>query len=201
MRGPRRRSAWSWPTLVSAAVLACAGVGVDWAHAAPRSTARTVDRTVSCSVPVWGGVNLLRLAVAPRRKPIIVDGKPEVLPAGLGANVGTSANAVQLVALSSAKPSYLLDDTLCAPAARIPLARAGLPLAVTARLNGESVSRDCWVASRVTLRIHATLNRSGAPLAGELAIRSGPKLRPVAFIDWTPSQARVFVSSGFCHEG
>jgi hypothetical protein len=43
--------------------------------------------------------------------------------------------------------------------------------------------------------MRVTLNHAGVPTAAKMAIRGGKKLRPVAFIDWTPKSATIAVSS------
>jgi hypothetical protein len=101
----------------------------------------------------------------------------------------------------SGKAGYALDRNVCTPAPRIPLAPAGLPLLGDGGVNGGDIGRECWVGPRITLRVHVRLGRSGAPVAAELAIRTGRKQHPVAFIQWTPTRARGYFSSICDHAG
>jgi hypothetical protein len=43
--------------------------------------------------------------------------------------------------------------------------------------------------------MRVTFGPSGAPIEARLAMRSGAKLRPVAYVEWTPTLVRAFVSS------
>jgi hypothetical protein len=42
--------------------------------------------------------------------------------------------------------------------------------------------------------MHVKLGRSGAPVAAQIAVRSGAKQHPVAYIDWTPTRISAYVS-------
>lgn len=185
--------------VATAVAVAAAAAAAQGAVAVGDQTERVVDRTISCSVPVRGGVNLLEVGASPRQRPIESEGKLEAVPASVWVDVGPSGNLLWLALVSADKSGYVLEGHLCAPAGRIPLARASLPLLGVFRARRGSVSRECWVASRISLRLRVVLRSSGKPLAAQLAIRTGRQHRPVAFIEWSPARVRAFVSAGFCH--
>jgi hypothetical protein len=152
-------------------------------------TARIVDKTITCSVPDQGGVNLVRVGAGPR-------GNAQYpVPAALAVSAGYSGNPLWYVLLSEARKGYTLDHSLCKPRSRVPLAADGLP-ALTAQ---RGILRECWIAPQMALRLHVKFGSKGKPVAAQLAIRSGKRLRPVAYVSWTPKRVRAFVSKNFCH--
>ena len=44
--------------------------------------------------------------------------------------------------------------------------------------------------------MRVTLAKNGLPVSAKLAIRSGKKLRPVAYVDWTPTRVRAWLAPG-----
>ena len=60
--------------------------------------------------------------------------------------------------------------------------------------KGDGVDRECWLATTASIRLHVVLGRSGAPIAAQIAVRSGAKQHPVAYVDWTPTRITAYVS-------
>lgn len=180
---------------VSAAVLAFSG-----------NTSVTVDRTISCPVAVQGGAPVFNVSASVRRI-LHVAGKREIQPGGVGATAGVvstktfsyaQALAGDLSAgADSMKAGYSFDNTICNPASRIPLTGSGLPkpTRLTSTSLDSSAGGRCLFFSVIRIRMRVTLNHAGVPTAAKMAIRGGKKLRPVAFIEWTPKLATVSVSS------
>jgi len=159
-----------------------------------------IDRTISCPVPVVGGVNKLNFYARTNGAPTHVGGKTEPNPGALGVVVGQSYGAlgVQLVGISSAKAGYIVNHSECVSAAAIQLGRAGLPSLGVFTAKGAGTTRECWIGSVATIRLHVTFGASGTPVAAELAVRSGQRRRPVAFVEWTPKRVSAFASAS-CH--
>jgi len=202
----RERSAarrWRAAAIVSVAVAAAAAsaAGV-LAFGDGRASTAPIDRTLTCPVDMVGGVHVLRLDAVAAAKPISVNGKLESRPGGFWVEEGLTTNPLQLVFVQGLPESYVLDKVVCTPAPRIPLAASGLPLLTVLHANkGGTLFQECWVAPRVTIRLHLTFGKTGAPVAAQMAIRSGAKQRPVAFFDWTVSRVQASVSRSFCRPG
>ena len=81
----------------------------------------------------------------------------------------------------------------------LPLTPSGLPregvyLGKDDGLGGLN-GAQCLVGARATIRVHASIGRNDAPVSGQLALWTGKKkLRPVAFVDWTPKRVTVYLS-------
>jgi hypothetical protein len=187
----RRRRAFT-TVVVGAALVTMSAAGV----LAYGQQAKPLDRTLSCPVPEQGGVNVLNLTAHVKAPPMRFRSKMVPTPAiALIVAGNPSTTQLQYVGVSSLRDGYYFDQTVCKTAAAIPLARAGLPLAGVYRgTNGSGIDRECWLATVVAVRLHVTLGRSGAPVAAQIALRSGAKLRPVAYLDWTPNRIRAYVS-------
>ena len=104
---------------------------------------------------------------------------------------------LQYVGVTSVQRRLSTSTRACAtPRRAIPLARAGLPAG--GRLHGLRQARASTGSAgsrrRSSIRMHVTLGRSGAPVAARIAIRSGAKQHPVAYIDWTPTRITAYVS-------
>src|SRR6266536_1512132 len=130
------------------------------------SPAATFDRTLSCPVPVRGGVNLLDLFARLKGSPPLVDryGHTTPYPTTVEVDAGRKPLVVQGVVhvvqttYAGASPvfkgGYTFDQTLCHPTRRIPLARAGLPAAgVFKGTHGGGLHRECWLAPVVAVRM------------------------------------------------
>jgi hypothetical protein len=170
------------------------------------STSFTVDRTISCPVAVQGGAPVFNVGASVRTV-LYVSGKKEIQPGGLGASAAVvstktlwyaQALAGDLAAgADSMKAGYSFDSTICSPASRIPLTGAGLPkpTRLTATPADSASSARCLFFSSIRVRMRVTINHAGVPTAAKFAVRGGKKLRPLAFVDWTPKSATVAFSS------
>lgn len=158
---------------------------------------RPVDRTIACPVPDQGGVNRLNLTARVKAPPMKFGGKTVPSPAVAIIDAGAmGATQVQYAGVTSVRGGYLFDESVCQSAPPIPLARSGLPAAGVYRgTGGAGIQRECWLAPTIVVRLRVTVGASGAPVEARLALRSGAKLRPVAYIEWTPTLVRAFVSS------
>lgn len=166
------------------------------ANAAPRSI---VDRTLSCPVPNGGGVHGMYVTGQANQKPVPVVGGAGLQPSPSMLYVGVRLTPI--VSLTGGKADYVLDEAFCTPATKISFGPAGLPLLGIFKVDDEkSVNRQCWIGERMLLRLRATLDAAGKPVAAKLAIRTG-RGRPLAYVEWSPTRVRAFASRAFCHAG
>lgn len=190
----KRRQAAALVALVAGLGVASAA-GVSAFHAQPNPT----DGTYTCAVPDQGGVHKLDVKAQVKGPPYSFGGKriPRVAEALFNTgDVGTSNSLIDFGGVTSARRGYGVDDQVCRKAASIPLVRAGLPLVAELRgTGGDSIQQECWLAPTVRMRIQVSYDKQGAPDAARLALRSGAKLRPAAYIDWTPTHIRVYTSA------
>lgn len=112
----------------------------------------------------------------------------------------TDAHGIGFGAIAAAQRGYGFDEPrLCAAAKALPLTPSGLPregvyLGKDDGLGGLN-GAQCLVGARATIRVHASIGRNDAPVSGQLALWTGKKkLRPVAFVDWTPKRVTVYLS-------
>jgi len=197
LQASERATARRWrAAAIVATALAVAATSAAGVLAFGSSAPATLDRTISCPAPDQGGVNVVRLNAQAKQRPIPVGGKLEPNPAIVFFAIGPTVNQLPLISLSSGKTGYSLDHSLCTATREIPLARSGLPLSVFRTSGG--VFRECWVAPRITIRLRARFGSSGVPLAALLAVRSGKRQHPVAYIDWTPRRVTAYLSP-ICH--
>jgi hypothetical protein len=171
----------------------------------------TVDRTLTCPVPERGGVNLLKLfARVKGSPPTTLQGYELSNPATVEVDAGRMLlftagvphiyQATYAGASPALKGGYTFDERACVQARSIPLTAAGLQSAGTFRgTHGAGLARECWLAPLSTIRLRVTVTNSGVPVAAKLALRSGKKLRPIAYVDWTPTLVRAWATSD-CHE-
>jgi hypothetical protein len=163
-----------------------------------REQTKPIDRTYSCSVPEQGGVNRVDLVLQVKGPPFSFGGKRVPRVAEAIVNTGTVGNVGSLTdfgGVTSARGGYGVNEQVCTPAAAIPLIRGTLPLLAEVRgTKGDEVEKECWLASTIRMRIHTTF-KNGAPITAQIAVRSGAKLHPTAFIDWTPTHSRLYASA------
>lgn len=204
-RARRRRVA---AALIGGA-LALAALTAGGVLAFGNATPQVVDRTVRCDIPDWGGVNVLDLSahtVAPpvrwgtHRYP-----QPATVWAGITAAGGTGlALAAASTNLNGSNgkltnTGYTVNSVLCRSAPAIPLAANRLPTrGLFAGTRGAGFIRKCWIAPTATIRLRVHLHGETAT-AAQLAVRSGAKLRPTAYIVWTPTRIRFFASPACNH--
>jgi hypothetical protein len=163
------------------------------AAAVAMSGTAVVDRTVSCQVPQQAGIPILTLQATPASR-------NKLIFAGLFAEANErngSGGVVLLGAANVANGFAAPDANWCTPAPRIPLGPAGIPREgvypkYSPGLGGGSGAR-CMTAGHVTIRIRTTI-LAGAPVAARLAVRSGRKQRPIAFVAWTPKKVTTYLT-------
>ena len=93
--------------------------------------------------------------------------------------------------------------SLGTPAKALPLKPSGLPLYDVytngqAGLGAMDSGAQCFVGARATMRVHASIGRNDTPVSGQLALWTGKKPHPVAFVQWTPKRVAVYLSDD-CH--
>jgi hypothetical protein len=190
-RGRRRAAAL---VAVGAAVVIVSATSVS----AFREQTKPIDRTFSCSVPEQGGVNRVDLVIQLKGPPFSFGGKriPRVAEAIVNTGtVGSVGSLTDFGGVTSARGGYGVNDQVCTSAAAVPLSRGKLPLLAELRgAKGDEVEKECWLAPTIRMRIHTTF-RNGAPITTQIAVRSGAKLHPTAFIDWTPTHIRLYASA------
>ena len=199
---------WRLAAIVAtvAAIAAATGASVLALGNNAFSATATFDETLSCAVPVRAGIPVLDIGAGPTGW--FFDGNGKRIPhaaqilVGAFGQFGNNSNTT-FFAITSARGGYgSTHSPSCKPAAKISLARGALPLFDTIRSPnaglGDGGNASCFTANRITARLHATIVR-GTPVAAQLAVRSGKKQRPIAFIDWTPKRVAVYFSDD-CHD-
>jgi hypothetical protein len=184
---------------IGVAIAAMSGAGVLALSA--RETG-TIDRTISCPVPIQGGIPVFVLKATARTKELQYGKLAEVAAQlGVAVNQNGLGVAIDYAGVTSVAGGFSLNSTDCRPATRIPLAPAGLPKHAVYVRNGPGLTGSfgngvrCWSGARITIRLRTKITRAGAPVSAELAIRTGKKARPVAFVDWTPDKITAYLSS------
>jgi hypothetical protein len=191
-RASRRRRRTLIAVAAAAALLTVSAAGV-FAYGQEQ---QPLDRTISCPVPEQGGVNVLYLTAHVKAPPVTYGTKAVPRPAVALVEAGDQVvTQLQYAGVTAVRGGYLFDQTVCHTAPAIPLTRAGLHAVGTyTGSKGDGADRECWLAPIVSIRMHVKLGRSGAPVAAKIAVRSGAKLHPVAYIDWTPTRITAYVS-------
>lgn len=197
-RGRRRAAA-----LVG--VVAALGIASAASVSAFRQALRPpADAAYACTVPEIGGIHRVD-AVARVRGPATNAGGvmiPNRAEATFSAASPMSPQGTSLVGLDEYRNGFGSSDQLCrATHANIPLTRTGLrSVSRVSGTKGATISKECWLAPTVTIRAHVVYSHSGVPTAAQLELRSGTKLRPAAFIDWTPTRIAVYTAPS-CNRG
>jgi hypothetical protein len=188
------------------AVLACAGLLVASFSTAgvfaleAGGTPRLIDRTVSCPVPVQGGVPVFHLAAAARGKIRNEKGALIDLYAQLSVYVEqTMQQYVYYEGVTNAKKGYSTSiDPHCTKAQQVVLAPSGLPKEGVYLRNEPGLGGDygyrCLSGAKITIRMRANISTAGAPTSARLIVRTGKKLRPVAYIAWTPDKVTTYLT-------
>ncbi len=150
-----------------------------------RGGGATVDRTVSCTTQVMGGVHGFWLNAFPK-SPVF---HYSVVDLGTG-------GATQLVWLDTRFKGFNLTGSSCRNVrVNVPLARAGLPLEGTyAAGDYGGFNGRCLLPGRVLVRVRLHLDSSGKPQSALLAVRMARKHRPVAFVQWSPKHVTAYIS-------
>lgn len=170
--------------------------------AAPTAAARTVDISRVCSVPVQGGIPVAWVD-AHAKVARFNNGKTirYAAFAGFGTQTGVNFGGVASVkeGVGISGPEW------CKAAAPVPLTPSGLKLfdTYTKDTNGPGVEDNgaqCFVAARIHVHIRAVVGANGVPTSAKLSMWTGQKkLRPVAYIEWTPAKVKLYLDNGDCN--
>jgi hypothetical protein len=193
----RRRAAALVGVVAALVIAGAAGVS------AFRTQTKPLDRALTCPVPDQGGVNRLDVIARAKAPTVVYNGHTFPSPAQALLQVGSLSAQTQFVGVTSAHNGFLFNTDACqsAPAASVPLTHPTLKTVdVVKGTHGQQVDKECWLAATVRIRMHVTFSRSGTPTAAQIALRSGPTLRPAAYIDWTPTQIAVYTAQS-CNRG
>lgn len=195
-----RARRWRATAIVAAAaaVAAVASAGV-FAFGA-ESAAGVVDRTITCEIPEMGGAPVFNLWANGYYPAYAQNGRANrETPAGVGVSTGFAALPRYLAYVSSSEPVYF--SSACAPAARIPLARAGLPLLgvyLARKSFADSTDDRCLYFKRITIRIRARIGSNGRPTTATVAIRAGARLKPFLYAEFSKARVAVYRLDGYC---
>ena len=194
-RESRRRRTAAAVIAVAAAALTTTGV-LALGHRSAAVAGKTYDATHSCAVTIQGGVPVVRLQAHGTYR--FYQNNQWF---NFAANAGLlTKEGVSLGGVGNVRGGYGGgDSTFCKRTAQIPLTRAGLPLegvykAGEAGMGGMDNGAQCLVGGHVTVRVHAVVGRNDTPTSGTLAMRTGKKLRPVVYVEWTPKRVAVYMS-------
>jgi hypothetical protein len=157
----------------------------------------TYDRTMSCPVAIQGGVPVAYVRANANYR-FFNNGQWFNQPGFTGIS---DRNGQSLGGVGAVQRGYgFATSQICKAAKTIPLTPSGLPR------EGVYIGKDdglgglngaqCLVGSRVTVRVRASIGRNETPVAGKLALWTGTKkLRPVAFVEWTPKRTTVYLAA------
>jgi hypothetical protein len=196
----RRRRAAALVAVVAAVGIASAAS----VSAFRQGTRPPADATYACTVPQVGGIYRVD-AVARVRGPATNAGGvmiPNRAEATFSAASPMTPQGTSLVGLDEFPNGFGSSDQLCrATRANVPLTHAALPsVSRVSGTKGATISKECWLAPTVTIRAHVAYDDSGVPTSAQLVLRSGKRLRPAAFIDWTPTRVAVYTAPS-CNRG
>ena len=205
-----------WRTIAVAAVtVAVAGTSAAGVLAFGGGGSGPLDRTLTCPAP-QNRLEVLAHVKGPptyvyqpgtSTKDHFVPGwfvpHPALVEVDAGRHVIRNAglNTLYQTIFAGASPSYKsgysFDGSVCKQANTIPFTSAGLKkIAVFTGTQGGGISAECPLANPATLRLRVTLAKSGQPTAARLTLRGGDKLRPVAYVDWTPTRVTAWLARG-----
>jgi hypothetical protein len=193
--GRRRRAVATAIAVAAAATLTATGV-LALGHRSAAVASKTFDSMRSCAVTLQGGVPVVRLQA---------HGTYRFFQNNQWFSFGAAAalltkEGVGLGGVASVRGGYGAGDPgFCKPTAQIPLSRAGLPLegvykAGEAGIGSMDNGAQCLVGGHIAVRVHAVVGRNDTPTSGAIAVRTGKKLRPVAYVEWTPKRVAVYMS-------
>jgi hypothetical protein len=209
-----------WRTIAVAAVtVAVAGTSAAGVLAFGSGGSGPLDRTLSCPAPqdrldvlaqvkgpttsVYdaGLPNPKKLVPPPHSSRLVPHPALVEVDAGRYINVNAGISTLYQTTFAGASPSYKsgysFDGTVCKQAKTIPFTSTGLKkIGVFTGTQGGGVSAKCTLASPATLRMRVTLGMSGTPTAATLTLRGGKRLRPVAYVEWTPKRVSVWLAAG-----
>jgi hypothetical protein len=203
-----RAAARRWRAVaVVAAAIAVAGTASAGVLAFGGSSPSVVDRTLACPAPrnvldvfahVKGpSINVYNPGLASHSMlvphPALVEldaGRFVASTVGVWHVIETTYAGAYAGASLTQKAGYTLDGSVCHVAKQIPFSPSGL------RPAGAHVEQACAIANPATFRMRVTLAKSGLPVAAKLALRSGKGLRPIAYVEWTPTRVKAWLARG-----
>jgi hypothetical protein len=193
---------WRAAAIVSAtvALAAVSAAGVLAFERGGAGALTTYDQTMSCPMALKGGVPIFKLQAAAKHS--FYNNGQTFTQAGNAFIEDT--NGQGFGGVGAAPHGYgFPNPELCRSAARVPLAPSGLALEGVYRQGQFGLGGDfgvtCLVGNRVTIRVQAVIGRNDTPVSGRIAVRTGKKARPVAYVRWTPTRVDVYLSPD-CHD-
>lgn len=198
-----REAARRWRRIAVAliALVVSAGTAAGVFAVGRGASATVADRTIACRVITNLDSGSIYIGSEVRLPPDHVNGGISYEPGSLwvAGNAGAQPELTYVQVSKLVKGGYSFDGTICKKAATIPLARSGLPsLGTFSRGGNTRFDESCDVAkdSLVTVRMRVTESSANTPTAALVAIRSGPRQRPTAFVEWTPTRVRAWLAAG-----
>lgn len=218
----QRASSRFWRTVaIAAVVVALAASTAASVLAFGAGSPTVVDRTLACPLALNDQIDLFAHVKGPAMRipgawikvhnrsvrttkvvprPALVEldtGRSVLINGGVSEIAQTTLAGAYAGSSLTAKAGYTLDGSDCKAAKSIPLSPNGLRSAGVFTGSGAAgIYRACDLAQPATFRMRLTLAKSGLPVAAKLAIRSGKKLRPIAYVDWTPTRIRSWLAPG-----
>lgn len=204
----QRRRARLWrvaalaATAVAVASISAAGV---FAVSKTVTTAgpSSFDQTIRCQVPLRGGIPVIDLSTEPTGW-YSANGvlKPRVATLLLATSSFGANHSVSYLSFQSGPHVFgALKDAPCSKAPAIPLAGAGLSRYDTVEAPSDGVANavnlSCFTGATIVAHQHLHIVKSRV-VAGQVAVRTGKKLRPLLYVDWTPKKITVYASED-CH--
>ena len=199
-----------WRTIAVAAVTVAAAGTSAAGVLAFGSGGGPLDRTLSCPAPqnrldvlahIKGPATYVYQPGLPNNSKLVPH--PALLEVDAGRHVSRNAGIDTLYqtifagASPSYKSGYSFDGSVCKQAKTIPFTSTGLKkIGVFTGTKGGGISAECPLANPATLRMRVTLASSGQPTAAKLMLRGGRKLRPIAYVEWTPTYVTAWLAPG-----
>lgn len=203
----RRARVWRVAALAAAAVAAASisAAGVFALNSGVVAASPSLfDQSISCQVPLRGGIPVVDLSTEPTGW-YYVNGqkKPRVATMMLGtSSFGANQTANYMMFQSGPHVFGALKDAPCSKTPPVPLVSTGLPRYGTVHAPSDGVANavnlSCFTGNTIAIHQHLKIVRSRV-VAARVAVRSGKKLRPLLYVDWTPTTITVY-ASGDCHE-
>src|SRR5581483_8670930 len=147
--------------------------------------ARTVDRTISCTIGDAGSpASFAFEASVSHGAAWTLELKPD------------EGQPLQLAGAYGSRPGGVtFGKQGCRAAARAPLSRAGLPQYAFVDASIGEISKSCLGAARIAIRVHAVLDTRGSALSGQMAVLSGAARHPIVYVTWTPKRVTLYARS------
>jgi|tagenome__1003787_1003787.scaffolds.fasta_scaffold20930001_3 hypothetical protein len=193
--GKRRRATAAVVVVAAAAALTATGV-LALGHRPTAVMGKTFDKTSSCVVTYQGGVPVFRLQAHARYR--FFQNKQWFSFPAVAALL--TKEGIGLGSVGAVPDGYSIGASdSCTATRQIPLSRSGLPLEGIykpgeAGMGAMDSGAQCMVGTRIAVRVHAVVGPNDTPVSGAIAVRTGKKLRPVVYVEWTPNRVAVYMS-------